>query len=192
MSSTMKVDAIQFLPMRRRLRHRTILFSLLVAIIVLILGLTLFSVIEVFLPAKMLERRNQDTFARIDCGLQDCDISGIANDFEFNGSEFVLDKNTNFVLNLSWDESFPDGRLLFSDSEFAGRYVVPADYKTPAQEVWRLYSGRKQIGEHRLVVAVGYASHASWKMDLPLGTSNDVDKVLKSQMARIMEALRSE
>lgn len=140
----------------------------------------------------MLENRNRETLARIDCGLEDCDISGIANDFEFNGSEFVLDKNNNFVLNLSWDESFPDGRLLFSDSEFAGKYATPADYKTPAQEVWRLYSERKQIGERRLVVAVGYASHASWKMDLPLGTSNAVDKALKSQMARIMEALRNE
>jgi hypothetical protein len=118
----------------------------------------------------MLEKRNRETFARIDCGLKDCDISGIANDFEFNGSEFVLDKNSNFVLNLSWDESFPDVSLLFSDSKFAGKYATPGDCKTPAQEVWRLYSERKQIGEHRLVVAVGYASHASWKMDLPAGS----------------------
>jgi hypothetical protein len=192
MASTTKIDEIQFLPMRRRLRRRILLFSFLFASIVLILGLGMFSVIEVFLPAKMLEERNRETFARIDCGLQDCDISGIANDFEFNGSEFVLDKNTNFVLNLSWDESFPDARLLFSDTAFAGKYSTPADCKTPSQEMWRLYSEEKQLGERRLVVAVGYASHASWKMDLPSGKPYVVDKALKGQAARIMEALRSE
>ncbi len=86
------------------------------------------------------------------------------------------------------------GVCSFQDSGFVGKLCHSWRLQNScAGNVASLF-GRETDGQVNisLVVAVGYVIHASWKMDLPVEKSDDVDKALKSQMARIMEALRSE
>ena len=67
--------------------------------------------------------------------VQVCDISAIANDWEFAASDYVVDKDTNFLLNLDVPEGdFSDFELQRSDPAFISRFLMPASFSTPAGE----------------------------------------------------------
>src|SRR5436190_9950 len=92
------IEHFEFTSKKRRLRRRVLIFSLLVAVAAELLAAVVFFIIEVYLPLGRLEETNQKTFERISCGLQACDISALSNDFDFTGSNYVLDKETYFFL----------------------------------------------------------------------------------------------
>jgi schlafen family protein len=175
----------------RRLRRRVLLFSFSCAVIAALLGGVVFYVTNVYIPGRTLEETNQKTFQRIHCAAQTCDVTEIANDFEFDGADYVLDKDTYFLLNFgSQTGDFSRFALHRSDPAFIGRFQTPASVLTPAGESWRLYSAVKELGSKRVAIMVGYAEQASWKMDLPFRSGRPIDAKLKEQLDRIRNSLR--
>jgi hypothetical protein len=180
-----------FIPPRtRRLRRRVLLFSLLFASIAVLLVAIVFAIANVSIPIKELQETNRKTIERIHCDRESCDIAEIANDWEFSGADYVLDKYTSFFLNVDEPTAnlagFP---LRHSDPEFMLRFQSPASVTTPARESWRLCSAVKQFSSRRVAVMVGYAEHASWKMDVPLGSTANIDAKLKEQLAKLEASL---
>jgi hypothetical protein len=53
----------------------------------LVLGAFIFCFTNLYVPLEKLHERNEGTLERIQCGPQVCDISAIANDWEFAASE---------------------------------------------------------------------------------------------------------
>jgi hypothetical protein len=95
-------------------------------------------------------------------------------------------------LNLDVPEGdFSDFVLQRSDPAFINRFLMPASVSTPGGESWRLSSAMKQVGKRRVVVMVGYAEKASWKMDVP-ASSRLIDANLREQLAKIQDSLREE
>lgn len=175
-----------------RLRRRVLLFALCSSIVGLLLGALIFCFTNVYVPLGQLRERNQATLGRIQCEAKVCDISAIANDWEFSASDYVVDRDTNFLLNLDVSEGdVPEFVLHRSDPAFINRFQVPASVSTPAGESWRLHSVIKQIGKRRIAVMVGYAEKASWKMDVPVSASF-IDANLKEQLAKIQDSLRED
>ncbi len=173
-----------------RLRRRVLLFSFCSAFMGLVLGALIFCFTNVYVPLEQLHERNLATLERIRCEPQVCDVSGIANDWEFSASDYVVDRDTNFLLNLDLPEGdFSEFVLQRSDPAFINRFQISASVSTPAGESWRLLSAIKQIGNHRVAVMVGYAEKASWKMDVPV-SSRLIDTNLKEQLVKIQDSLR--
>jgi len=161
------------------------------ALTAVLVGGIVFSVANVYIPVRELQETNQKTFERIHCDGQSCDVGEIASDWEFTGADYVLDKETYFLLNVEEPTAdFPDFSLHRSDPEFVLRFQSPASETTPARESWRLCSGVKQIGSRRVPVMVGYAEHASWKLDMPLGSMDVIDEKLKEQVTKLGASLR--
>jgi hypothetical protein len=75
-----------------RLRRRVLLFSFGSAFLGLVLGAFIFCFTNLYVPLEKLHERNEGTLERIQCGPQVCDISAIANDWEFAASDYVVDK----------------------------------------------------------------------------------------------------
>jgi Schlafen, AlbA_2 len=174
------------------LRRRVLLFSLGSASFGLMLGAIIFCFTNLYVPLDELHERNRGTLGRIQCGPQACDVAEIANDWEFAASDYVVDKDTNFLLNLDVPEGdFSDFALHRSDPAFISRFQAPSSVSTPAGESWRLSSAMKQVGNRRVAVMVGYAEKASWKMDVP-ASSRLIDANLKEQLAKIQDSLREE
>jgi hypothetical protein len=178
---------------RWRLRRRVLLFSFSFAVIAMILSGSLFYVTNVYLPGKTLQETNRKTFERIHCTGETCDVTEIANDFEFGGADYVLDKDTNFLLSFEQPEGDFSGFALHrSDPAFIGRFQTPTSVLTPAGESWRLYSAVEELGSKRVAIMVGYAERASWKMDVPLPSGGLIDAKLKEQLNKIRGSLRED
>jgi hypothetical protein len=115
-----------------------LLFSFGSAFLGLVLGALIFCFTNLYVPLEKLHERNQGTLERIQCEPQICDVSAIANDWEFIASDYVVDKDTNFLLNLDVPEGdFSDFVLQRSDPALSAGSRMPASVSTPAGESWR-------------------------------------------------------
>jgi len=158
-----------------------------------LVGGIVFYVTNVYIPGSTLQEINRKTFDKIHCAAQTCDVTEIANDFEFGGANYVLDKDTYFLLTFEPPEGdFSGFSLHRSDPAFIIRFQTPASFLTPAGESWRLYSAVKELGSTRVAIMVGYAERASWKMDVPLRSGRLIDAKLKDQLNRIQGSLRED
>src|ERR1700730_15386462 len=83
-----------------RLRRRVLLFSFCSAFMGLALGALIFCVANAYAPLEQLHNRTLATLGTIQCERQVCNVSAIANDWEFAASDYVVDRDTNFLLNL--------------------------------------------------------------------------------------------
>jgi hypothetical protein len=99
-SSGILNDKLSIPPRARRLRRRVFFFSLLFALVVVLLGGLVFAVTKLYNPVKELRETNQNTLERIQCDAEGCDIAEIANDWDFAAADYVLDKATYFFLNI--------------------------------------------------------------------------------------------
>jgi hypothetical protein len=84
----------------RRLHHRAIGFAAVIACAAVLAGACFFYAFEIHLPAADLRERNRKTLDRVACIDKVCDITRIANDYEFLGPDYLVDKNTRFLLNF--------------------------------------------------------------------------------------------
>jgi len=185
-------DEPRLLARSQRLRRRVLLFTFCSAFMGIVLGALIFFITNVYVPLEHLHKRNLATLERIQCEPQVCDVSPIANDWEFSASDYLVDRNTNFLLNLDLPEGdFSDFVLQRSDPAFINRFQVPASVSTPAGESWRLLSAIKQVGNHRVAVMVGYAEKVSWKMDVPVSIRL-IDANLQELLAKLQDSLREE
>ena len=192
--STARANLQEFrVPRTGRFRRKALLFSFSFAVFALLAGAFVFWITEIHGPLEELQERNRKTLERTPCDVHTCDVSAIANDWEFASSDYVVDKDSNFLLNLDPPEGdFSKFVLNRSDPGFMGQFQSPKSISTPAGETWRLHSATKQLGAKQVEVMVGYAERASWKMDLPVGSMALLDRKLDEQLDRILDSLREE
>src|SRR6266851_1677146 len=93
-------DHPAFSPLRARLRRRLRLFSITSALTVLFLSGLLFTIMEVYIPLQSLHETNQKAFDRIPCDATKCDVSEIANSWESAWPDYLLHRDTYFLLNV--------------------------------------------------------------------------------------------
>src|SRR5260370_3098853 len=184
-------DQTSFSPLRAHLRRRSRLFSIASALIVLFLAGLLFTVMEVYIPLKSLHETNQKAFDRIPCDATACDVSEIANSWESAWPDYLLHRDTYFLLNVEMPAAgFSGFPLHYSDLSFVNHFHTPADVQTPAGESWRLYSAIDHLGSKPVAIVVGYAERVSWKTDLPAPPTAFIDQELKRQLSNIEHAVR--
>jgi hypothetical protein len=169
------------------------LFSIAFSWTAAVLGTIPFLITKVYVPEKQLEDQNEKTLGRINCDADTCNVSEIANDWEFNGANYILDKQTFFVLSIEPPAGdFSRFHLHRSDPAFIQRFHTPKTVESPAGESWRLFSDVKQVGDKNVAIMVGYAAKASWKMDLPFPPESAIDTQLKEQLLKIEASIRED
>lgn len=82
----------------RRLHHRAIGFAVVIACAVVLAAAIVFWFVDVYVPAGELLEKNRKTLDRVPCSDQGCDVTAVAADFEFSGADYLVDKNTRFLL----------------------------------------------------------------------------------------------
>jgi hypothetical protein len=168
---------------RLRLRHRVLVFSVAFALLTVLFAGLFFFIVDVYRPLGRLNEVNRSAFENIHCDAQSCDIAQLANDWETTTPDYVLDKDSLFLLNIdSPAAEFGGFPFRYSDHSFIMRFKTPGDVITPAGESWRLYSEVHQLGSKSVVVMVGYALRASWKMDVNPPPTGLIDEGLKKQL----------
>ena len=186
-----EIEKIPFLRRARRLRRKLIAFSVAVGIAGLLVAGAVFTITNIYLPLQDLQQMNRSAFEKIHCDSQVCDISEFANAFQSKTPDFVIDKDTNFVLIADQPTAdFARFPLHRSDTDFIMRFKQPATFATPSGELWRLRSTVEQLGSRRLAIMTGYAEQTSWKMPLPMQSAASIDKALEQQLSKIEATLR--
>src|SRR2546427_1079672 len=119
---------------------------------------------------QALSPTNRETLNRIRCeSVQKlsytgesrlCDVTTIHNDAELDSSDFVLTKDTYFVLLASAD--LPRLPLATVDLAFIRQFRQPTRVEMPDGSVWRLYSHPSEIKGHAVEVFVGHLEMAPW------------------------------
>lgn len=173
----------------RRLHRRAIGFAMVIACAAVLAGACVFYAVEIHLPAADLRERNQKTLDRVGCIDKVCDITELANDYEFLGADYLVDKDTRFLLSFEPSEGL-HSRLDRSDSSFVLRFHEPETFVSEAGETWRLVSSEKRFGKRRVAILVGYAVKVSWRMYFPIADFGAVDSQLKEQLAKIGDVVR--
>ena len=181
---------------RRRLRQRVFVFSVAFALLTVLFAGLFFFILDVYRPLRRLNEVNRSAFENIHCDAQACDIAGLANDWETTTPDYLLDKDSLFLLNVdSPAAEFGGFPFRYSDHSFIMSFIMrfksPGDVITPAGESWRLYSEVHQLGSKSVVVMVGYALRASWKMDVDPPPSSVIDEGLKKQLDIIAARFRN-
>src|SRR5690242_18745433 len=90
-------DQKSFSP-KRRLRRRVVMFSVACGIASLLVGAVVFFVADVYAAIGKAAEANMQTLQRVHCDGKMCDMSDINADWDFAGSDYILDGNTYFVL----------------------------------------------------------------------------------------------
>jgi hypothetical protein len=184
-------NRMEFLPRRRRFRRKAVVFSFSCALAALVVGGMVFFFLNMYLPLQQLQETNHETLYRVHCDAQTCDVAGIANAWDFDASDYVIDKDTYFVLSAGLPAAGFRGFVLHrSDPAFVSRFQQPSSFPAPSGETWRLRSAIRQAGSRQVAVMVGYAEKASWKMALPGPPNGIVDQELENQLKGIAGALR--
>jgi len=188
MVSPVAADSAGFFPRRRRFRRKVLLFSFSCAVVALLIGGIVFALTSIYQPLRDAQGTHRKASDRIRCGVEECDITGVINDRELEPPDYVLHKDSRFLL-YAPPTDLPGFSLNYSDTTFAGRFETPASVRTQDGARWRLYSEKTVVGGKPVVVMVGYIENAPWKMDLPPPPAALVDGPLKEQVALIKGAL---
>ncbi|HME31190.1 MAG TPA: ATP-binding protein [Terriglobales bacterium] len=154
-----------------------------------LVGGGVFYAVKIYFPAADLREQNRRTLDKVPCIDKVCNITELANDYEFVGADYLVDKNNRFLLSFESPEGL-HWRLNRSDSSFVLRFISPEKFDSPAGETWRLVSTEKQIGKRRVAILVGYAVKVSWRMYFPIADFTAVDSQLKEQLAKIADVVR--
>jgi hypothetical protein len=165
-------------------------FAALFGCITAIAGFVAFCITDLYLPAGQLVEQNNKTIRAIHCSAETCDISELANDPDFDGSEYVIDRSTHFFLNYLPPQGLRSA-LNYADPSFVIRFHEPTTLLSPAEEKWRLLSTEEQIANHKVAILTGYAEHVSWRMDGRVDLA-DIDEQLKGEIQRIATSIRFE
>jgi hypothetical protein len=181
--------------MRRKIKRRIVRVSLLAGLVTaLVASGVLF--LEAVLPFTDLAQKNHETLDRIHCGdLQQsihagkprsCDVSGIYNASPFDTSDFVLTKDTYFLLLSSPD--LPGFWVNTVDIDFVRQLRKPTSKELPDGGMWRLYSHQAEVKGRSVEVIVGYTEWAPWVFAKLRHTSR-LDQQLKNEAIRIASGL---
>jgi hypothetical protein len=179
---------------RRHVNRRIFRFSILIGAVATCL--TVFLCVAAVYPSVQSSREvNQRTLAAINCTESGCDTSAVTTDWQISDADYVIDKQTGYVMNVPGSTSGNPARftpLDYSDTAFIKRFRQPSTYSAPNGEVWRLYSREVNADGKNFEALVGYAEIAPWKMiDSPQSMIGEVDNKLKREVDRIAANLQT-
>ena len=185
--------------MRRKIKRRIVWVSLLAGLVTVLVAASGVLFFEILLPSRDLAQTNRETLNRIRCeSVQKlsytgesrlCDVTTIHNDAELDSSDFVLTKDTYFVLLASAD--LPRLPLATVDLAFIRQFRQPTRVEMPDGSVWRLYSHPSEIKGHAVEVFVGHLEMAPWT-HVKVPATPEIDQLLKEEAVRLLGALHIE
>lgn len=172
--------------MRKKLRKRIEVFSVVVAFIFLILAVATFTVFEIGRPYFYeMKNLNLDAIGQIECKENVCDISKFINEPTDKSPDYILWKS--FFIQFSND--YPGFRLNFSEPNFIRGFRTPADYNSPTDERWRLYSRNKLIDSKNVEIMVGWIE--KWPgCAVVTPASSEIEQALKEEADNIAKSLK--
>lgn len=173
--------------MRKKLRKRILIFSVIVAFIFLILATGIFTAFGIIWPYHgEMKAHNSDAIRQIDHKENIYDISKLVNEPTYEGSDYILTKENFFIW---FSNDYPNFILNYSEPNFIEHFRTPDDYITPTNEQWRLYSRSKLINNRKNIeILVGWGEKTSDKM-VETPASPEIDVALKKQADNIADGL---
>jgi hypothetical protein len=176
--------------MRKKLRKRILVFSVVVAFIFLILAIGIFSVFKIGQPYfSEMKNLNLDAIGQIECKENIYDISKFINTPSDKYPDYILCTKKGLLFWFSNDYSEFD--LNFSEPNFIKGFRTPKSYDFPTGERWRLYSRNKSIGDKNVEIIVGWTEK---KPDCIVETpaSRVINQILKKEADKIADSLKIE
>jgi hypothetical protein len=178
--------------MRKKLRKRIEIFSVVVAFIFLILSMGVFAVFEIGQPYfSEMKDFNTNAMKQIECKGDVCDISKFINNPSYEGADYVLKRSKNELYFIQLSNDFPGFCLNYSDPNFLGKFRIPTTYHPPINAQWRLYSQNKKIGNRNIEIMVGLEEKAPERV-FEITASPEIDQKLKVELDNIAKALKVE
>ncbi len=173
---------------RRRVNRKILRFSLAIGLVAAVVTAVVY-----FASAYPAVRRWKDinlrTLSEIKCSDATCDTSVFSNDWQLEGSDYVVDAQTRYLINVPSSSGENPGRfapLDYCDTAFIAEFRQPTSYNTKDGEVWRLYSREADVAGRKFDIMIGNAEKASWRMiDTPRSLVGTVDATLKREADRI-------
>jgi hypothetical protein len=174
----------------RRIRR----FSLLIGVIGVLL--TLFAYIGTTVPVlRKYAESNRRALSEITCANAACDASKFLTDWSSEGTDYLIDTQTRFLIAGPTPTAENPGRftrLDYSDTDFIVRFRQPGSYETPNREVWRLYSRPVEVDGKKMELIIGYAQRTPLKMiDTPSSQLGTVDQKLNEEADKITDSFKS-
>ncbi len=179
------------LSVRRNVNRKTLVFSLSIGVVATLLVAFVYF-LSAYPSLRRCKQTNVRTLSEIRCSGRTCDTSVFTTDWELGASEYVIDTQTRFFINVPTGTESPAhfAPLDYSETAFITQFREPRPYNTPDGEVWRLYSRQTKVGDRSFEIIVGYAQKAPWKMvDTLQPEMGLVDSTLKAEADKMAAAL---
>ena len=170
--------------MRNSIRRRIVIFSLSIAVFSVALTLIIFCILKAIIPADNLHKVNSETLNKIQCYGENCDIRSLINDWNFEGSDYVVMKNNSFFIKNNF--KYKNFDLNYSDPKFIKKFSTITSWNSPAQETWRLLSAQVTVHNRLIEILVGYVEKASWKLT-PTPADSNVDLNLSMEINKMKD-----
>jgi Putative DNA-binding domain len=179
---------------RRRVNSRILRFSLWMGLAAAFLAAFVF-IADAYPAARLWKDINLRTLSEISCSGATCDTSVYTTDWQLSGSDYVVDAQTRYLIDVPTSSA---GNLVrftpldYSDTAFIARFRQPGSYSTPDGEIWRMYSRDANVGGKQFEIFIGYAEKAPWKViDTQPSQVGTVDAALRRDADRIAASLPS-
>jgi hypothetical protein len=175
--------------MRKKLRKRIEVFSVVVAFIFLILAIGIFSAFKIVQPYFEMEHLNSDAFRQIVCKENICDISKLINTPSDKYPDYILCTKKRLLFWFSND--YPEFDLNFSEPNFIKGFRTSKSYNFTTDEQWRLYSRNKSIGDKNVEIMVGWTE--KWPGSTVVTPAPPgIEQALKEEADNIANSLKIE
>jgi len=151
---------------QRIVKRRILIFSLFVGAAATLL-VAIGYLASTYPSIRRIQQVHRHIFDEIVCSDATCDTHVFTTDWETGSADYIIGSKTRYFIDVpSPTEESPGifAPLDYSDTQFIARFREPAWYKTPDEEVWRLYSMTSQADGKELDIIVGFAKEAPWKM----------------------------
>src|SRR5271165_5242316 len=142
---------------QRIVKRRILIFSLFVGAAATLL-VAIGYLASTYPSIRRIQQVHRHIFDEIVCSDATCDTHVFTTDWETGSADYIIGSKTRYFIDVpSPTEESPGifAPLDYSDTQFIARFREPAWYKTPDEEVWRLYSMTSQADGKELDIIVG-------------------------------------
>lgn len=147
--------------------------------------------VPIYVTLQRSERTNSLALSEISCTGSVCDTSAFSTDWQSEGPDYLIQKQTRYLLNAPSSTDETPRRIAtldWCDTTFIESFREPKSFNTPDGEVWRLHS-RDAISDGKAIeIIIGYAEQAPWKIGKSSSSSGEIrsaDNELKREADRI-------
>lgn len=174
--------------MRKNLRKRIEVFSVVVAFTLLILAIGVFTVFKIVQPYfSEMEKLNLAALQEIKCKEDGYDISKFINKPSDKYPDYILTKER---LLFWFSNDYRGFRLNFSEPAFIKKFRTPDNCDFPTHERWRLYS--QLIDDKNIEIMVGLREKTPGRIFEISASPEEIDRELKKEADNIANSLKIE